>query len=145
MKRPILLSFMIVFILPYSYSQKYKLGDKAEGGIIIEANKKSGIVVSETVLGLLNWDEGKKACEELELNGYNDWKLPSLSDLSVTFYVFYLKGKIILPAGFYWSRFENTGIRQLGWSFDFIDGQQYNSHPKANKKYILSVRTYSLK
>ncbi|MET0753563.1 MAG: TIR domain-containing protein [Pyrinomonadaceae bacterium] len=32
----------------------------------------------------VNWDEAVKYCEELSLNGFNDWRLPSYLDLKAT-------------------------------------------------------------
>ncbi|MGC2236240.1 MAG: TIR domain-containing protein [Pyrinomonadaceae bacterium] len=32
----------------------------------------------------VNWDEAVKFCEELSLNGFNDWRLPSYLDLKAT-------------------------------------------------------------
>ena len=138
----------ILFIIFYSFlicnidAQSYKVGQKVEGGILFIVNKKSGIVAAENILGLMTWEEGKKACEDLVLNGYDNWRLPTMKELSLFYYEIYIKGLSNLPTGFYWSSKENTGIRELAWCFDFKDTGEYNGHPKSNKKCILPVRTY---
>lgn len=142
MKQVALLLLLFILLVFQANAQTYKAGQKAEGGIIYPTNKKSGLVIAEKGLGLMNWDEGKKACEDLVLNGYDDWRLPSLYELGVVFYHFYLKGVGDFPTEYYWSKSENKGIRQLAWCFDFKDGQEYNSHSKSNTKYILPVRSY---
>ena len=136
----LILSFIILFF--QSNAQTYKLGQKAEGGVVFPTTKKKGFVVAEKGLGLMSWDEGKKACDDLVLNGYNDWRLPSISELGSIYYQFYVKGIGGYPTEYYWSKTENKGIRQLAWCFDFKVGQEYNSHSKANTKYILPVRSY---
>ena len=136
----ILLISMLLFF--ESNAQPYKTGQKVEGGIVFPNNKKSGVAIAEKGLGLMSWDEGKKACEDLVLNGYDNWRLPSLKELGIIFYQFYVKGIGNFPTGYYWSKAENKGIRQLAWCFDFKDGQEYNSHSKTNTKYILPVRSY---
>lgn len=135
---------VLVFIASFfeSKAQIYKPGDKAEGGIVVPKNNKKGLAVAEKALGLMTWDEGKKACEDLVLNGYDDWRLPSINELAIIFYQFYVKGVGGFQMGHYWSKAENKGIRQLAWCFDFKDGQEYNSHSKSNTKYILPVRSY---
>ena len=55
MKHFILLFILNVFLLSQTSAQSYGLGDKAQGGIVILSNKKSGIVVSENVLGAMSW------------------------------------------------------------------------------------------
>ncbi|MBK7290247.1 MAG: DUF1566 domain-containing protein [Chitinophagaceae bacterium] len=145
MKHFILLFILNVFLLSQTSAQSYGLGDKAQGGIVILSNKKSGIVVSENVLGAMSWGDGKKACEDLVLNGYDDWRLPSEKEITTIYYGLYVKGKTSLPTGFFWLRKENDGIKHLGWCFDFKDGNIYNGHIKSNTNYILPVRSYSLK
>ena len=145
MKHFILQIISIIILLSQTNAQSYKLGDKAQGGIFIEAKKKSGIVVSENVLGAMSWDEGKKACEDLLLNGYDDWRLPSENEIATIFYGLYVKGITSLQTGFYWLRKQNDGIKHLAWCFDFTDGNIYNGHIKSNLNYILPVRSYSLK
>ncbi len=142
MKRATIVLLLFIVSIIQTKAQAYKPGQKAEGGIVVPANKKSGLVIAEKGLGLMSWDEGKKACEDLVLNGYGDWRLPSIKELGLIYYQFYVKGIGGFPTEYYWSKAENKGIRQLAWCFDFKNGQEYNSHSKTNAKYILPVRSY---
>ncbi len=93
----------------------------------------------------MSWDDGKKACEDLVLNGYDDWRLPSEKEIATIFYGLYVKGITSLPTGFYWIRKQNDGIKHLAWCFYFKEGNAYNGHIKSNTNHILPVRSYSLK
>lgn len=142
MKIIFLIKIVLILSIYQTNAQNYKQGDKAEGGIIFPHNKKSGLVIAEKGLGFMSWEEGKKACEDLELNGYNDWRLPTLKELAIIYYQFYIKGVGGYPTGFYWSKSENKGIKELAWCFDFKDGSEYNSHTKSNTNYVIPVRAY---
>ncbi|MEI2739300.1 MAG: DUF1566 domain-containing protein [Chitinophagaceae bacterium] len=142
MNRFILIPLFLLGVLFESSAQTYSPGQNAEGGIVFPTSKKKGFVVAEKGLGLMTWEEGKKACEDLVLNGYDNWRLPSKTELGIIYYQFYMKGIGGFPTEYYWCKTENKGIRQLAWCLDFKDGQEYNSHSKTNNKYILPVRTY---
>ncbi len=51
------------------------------GGFVVFEKKGHGIVAAITDLGAMDWNSAKTACEELNINGYSDWKLPSLEEL----------------------------------------------------------------
>lgn len=142
MKHIAMLAVLSFLLLTKTNAQRYKQGQKAEGGIVFPHNNKSGLVIAEKGLGFMSWEEGKRACEALVLNGYDDWRLPTMKELAIIYYQFYIKRIDEFPTGYYWSKSENKGIRELAWCFDFKDGQEYNSHSKANSNYILPVRTY---
>jgi hypothetical protein len=144
MKKNIVFVLINLCLSLITLSQQYTSGEKAEGGIIVYAEKKSGLVVSEMDLGEHSWDEGRRICNELSLNGYDDWRLPSLNEMKDIFYTLYLKKVGEYGTGFYWINKENTGIRTLAWCIDFKTGDLFNGHSKTNKKYILAVRTYKL-
>ncbi len=67
----------------------------------------SGLVVAVCDLDKMNWESANKACNELEINGYNDWRLPSVTELQSIFSYFRKKTRKINFGGFsfaeYWS------------------------------------------
>jgi len=82
-----------------------------------------GLVAAITDLGQLDWNSAKSACEELILNGYSDWHLPSKEELNAL----YVNLKQIGVGGFaddgYWS---STEVNYGGaWLQYFDDGLQF--------------------
>lgn len=63
---------------------KYVLGDTFEGGIIyyLDNTGEHGLMASpEDIKKGSNWQTANDACKSYELNGNDDWRLPSLNDL----------------------------------------------------------------
>ena len=67
------------------------------GGFVVYKNNTHGLVAAITDLGKMDWYAAKTACEELVLNGYNDWKLPTQEELNFL----YLNFKQTGFGGFY--------------------------------------------
>jgi hypothetical protein len=53
------------------------------GGFVVFEVNGHGLVAAIADLVKMDWSSAKSACEELLLNGYNDWRLPSLQELEV--------------------------------------------------------------
>ena len=80
------------------------------GGYVLSDNGRSGLVASIFDIGSYSWDDAKVACEELELNSYSDWHLPSKEELKCFYYDFfkkiYLDKQHLTMYYFYWSASE---------------------------------------
>ena len=71
-------------------------------------------------------------CDQLMLNGYSDWFLPSKDELDL---LYRQKDKVgAFKDNFYWSSTEHG--EGSAWEQNFIDGKQYY----ANKNFPISVR-----
>ncbi|HOW43434.1 MAG TPA: DUF1566 domain-containing protein [Candidatus Omnitrophota bacterium] len=98
----------------------------------------------------LNWEEAMKFCQDMELAGYKDWRLPtireigSLMDLSFKdgcwFHKNYFPGTKTAPLGFYWS--STTYGDTFGWGVNFQFGYDgYYAGKKEGKYPFRPVRT----
>ena len=85
-------------------------------------------------------DYAAKYCDELEINGYNDWYLPSYDELRNLPKVHYNLG--IIEYGRYWSstEFDNYYARTIYFSKN--NNYYYSSykHSKSDSKYVIAIR-----
>ena len=92
------------------------------GGFVVYEKNGHGLVAAITDLGELDWNSAKTACEELILNGYSDWHLPSKEELNSV----YVNLKQIGVGGFaddgYWSSAEDNN--NGAWKQYFNNGRQ---------------------
>jgi serine/threonine protein kinase len=98
---------------------KLKIGQKHQGGIIfyLDNSGKHGKVCTESDLGSFDWDSAMKECQNLNLNGYSDWYLPSIDELKLLY-----NQKHIIPglSSYYWSSSE--GDNDTAWGQLFTNG-----------------------
>jgi len=90
------------------------------GGFVVYEENGHGLVAAITDLGSMDWNTAKTACDELILNGYSDWHLPSKEELNAL----YVNLKQIGVGGFadnyYWS---STEIYD-NYAWGFSNGEQ---------------------
>jgi hypothetical protein len=78
-------------------------------------------------------------CYKLDLNGYNDWFLPSKDELNI---LYYQKAAGVVGAfvnNFYWSSTENSS--NGAWSQSFSNGAN-SSTSKNGSYYIRAIRAF---
>ena len=84
-----------------------------------------------------------KLCDDLVLNGYNDWFLPSKDELNELYKNRHLIGGFNIINGAYWSSSEN--FNNTAWCQDFIYGGQSgngNLTYKTNAYRVRAVRAF---
>ena len=109
------------------------------GGFVVFEENGHGLVAAITDLGNLDWNSAKTACEELILNGYSDWHLPSKEELNSV----YVNLNQIGVGGFakyrYWSSTEYNS--NDAWKQYFVNGIQTNDS-KNNEYNVRAVRAF---
>ena len=110
------------------------------GGFVVYEENGHGLVAAITDLESMDWNSAKTACEELILNGYSDWRLPSKVELNMV----YVNLKQVGVGGF-----ANLGYRSstyynnnyYAWVQAFTDGEQGGS-TKDWKCNVRAVRAF---
>jgi len=112
-----------------------KIGDAYEGGLVASlGDNGKGFIVALSDSTRMAWENANSFGHEM--NGYNDWRLPSKDELNI---LYLNKNKF---GGFsqsdYWSGTMNNEKEDSAWaqSFEEGDGYQYTT----NKFNGLSVR-----
>lgn len=82
-----------------------------------------------------------KLCDDLVLNGYDDWFLPSLDELDLMYENLHRKGLGGFVSSYYWSSSEVSSF--YAWYQDFGDGSQKGfGYGKFNSRYVRAVRAF---
>jgi hypothetical protein len=113
------------------------------GGFVVFEENGHGLVAAITDLGKMDWNSAKTACEELILNGYSDWHLPSKEELISV----YVNLKQVGIGGFannagsngYWSSTETSS--SFAWFQWFSNDHLYESG-KNSEFYVRAVRAF---
>ncbi len=115
------------------------------GGFVVYEENGHGLVAAITDLADMDWNSAKTACDELILNGYSDWRLPSKEELNEL----YVNLRKLAFFGFsgeiYWSSTEDNSWKKQPWMQYFSNsyGGVTSSQPSPSNKYsVRAVRTF---
>jgi hypothetical protein len=125
----------------YTVKPRGVISQFKHGGFVVYQRDGHGLVAALTDLGTMDWNSAKTVCDELILNGYSDWHLPSKEQLNA----FYVNLKQIGVGGFvdssYWSSTE--GDSDDAWLRSFISGGGFqNYYYKYYKGNVRAVRAF---
>jgi len=94
---------------------------------------------------ILNFEDAKDYCEELNLEDHSDWRLPIIDELSTL-----IDRSKLNPAvktfivntktGFYWSSTQYKGNITSAWGVHFYDGGSFWDR-KTNRNFVRCVRS----
>jgi hypothetical protein len=111
------------------------------GGYVVWEKDGHGLVAAVCDIGKLNWADANKACDELIMNGYSDWHLPSNDDLKYLYRNLHQTGiGGFKSEGYYWSSDETDSNN--AWYFYFYVGLGGNYGYKLDSNYARAVRTF---
>ncbi len=122
--------------------EKLKIGDEYAGGIIfyLDASGKHGKVMSKNDIGDLTWFEADSNCKNLILNGYDDWYLPSIQELTQIYSVKEIIGPF--STQFYWSStlYDVYPATNCAWRISLFSGTTEFYKRGGKDYYALLVR-----
>lgn len=91
------------------------------------------------ILNTCNDAMAAMACDNLVLEGYNDWFLPSKDELALIYAHVVITGLGNFSSGYYWSSSESDA--QYAWNFNFTDGSTGINH-KTNEHLVCAARAF---
>jgi methionine-rich copper-binding protein CopC len=108
------------------------------GGFVVFEKNGHGLVAAIMDLGEMDWESANTACNELILNGYSDWRLPSKKEL---YFLYHFLKQLGVGgfAGNYWSSTEYE--YGSAWYRNFYDGRA-KSMGEYGKCYVRAVRAF---
>lgn len=110
------------------------------GGIVVYESNGHGLIVATADVGKHNWEAAISACEELEVNGFSDWHLPTKEELDTLYMLLKLQGKGGFEDGSYWSSSEYNSY--YAWRKNFKTGKIDRRGNKTKEQLVRAVRNY---
>jgi hypothetical protein len=124
----------------YSVKPRGVISNFKNGGFVVWEKDGHGLVAALYDIGRNNWWDAKIACEELVMNGYSDWFLPTEDDLRTLYTNLYQSGFGGFARANYWSSTDNDDLYNA-WNFDFSNGNAYK-YGKDFEAYVRAVRAF---
>ena len=120
-----------------------EIGDFYQGGIVFQKNSNgTGKVASIGDLGIMARLQGVDACEDFVFEGYHNWYLPDIGELSLMFNTIGQGADNIgdFADARYWSTSENSSDSTL--SFNFATGESESGWNSVLNFRIRAVRSF---
>ena len=126
---------------------KYAIGDSGPAGGIIFYDKGDYsygwryLEAAPKNQGRNTWEEAKEVCHNLELNGYNDWRLPTRKELNLMYENLHKKGIGNFYTSSYWCSSGDTTDDAFLQSFN--DGSWYVGERNKKSNWLVhAVRAF---
>lgn len=104
------------------------------GGIIVFEENGHGLVVAESDLKMGNFTQAMRSCNDLVLNGFDDWYLPSVEELKLIYSAVHLKGLGNFKPDGHWS--SKFGFMRTAFHFGSSNVMTWNGSYKFNVRAV---------
>lgn len=105
---------------------------KTLGGVVVAEKDGHGFVMANADIGKMNQEDAKKACEDLVVNGYDDWRLPTMEEF---YQIVTISSQLVsakpLPAEF-------VSLKGMYWTTTFYSEKKIKKQAYA----VRPVRTF---
>lgn len=147
MKNIILITLILNFFSVSAQETIPDLGSEYQGGIIVYKNNNHGLIIAKQDAPKdMIWEMAKYYCENLEIDGYKDWRLPNNFEW-IQIYKFWKASKRgnLDELNVWWSL--TDGGRQFGkltaYIQYFTDGSQEKCGDRESDKYsVRAIRSF---
>lgn len=122
--------------------KKTVIGTRYQGGIVIswtDSTGKHGVIAAEKDLGEYSWQEAKDVCNNLVLEGFDDWRLPDRTELAVLYGIRNVVGGFTKK--YYWSSTTAGFMKIKAWTELFNSGFPTGKY-KNKKSFVRPVRDF---
>ena len=122
-------------------SLSLSIGDTYAGGIVFYLDGRGGgLVAAPSDQGEKKWSDARKICQDLVLNGYDDWFLPSKDELYLMYRNLKKRGLGGFASANYWGSSEDDSYG--AWMQAFATGHQYSNYGGNNSFRVRAVRAF---
>ncbi len=118
------------------------IGDKVHGGIVffVDRSGKHGLLCQEEDFDkLMSFSEAQGACESSTHGGKNDWRLPTLDELSMVYNNLRKSNLHHFHNEWYWS--SKVEDEHNMWAMDILHGQRF-AHWEGDHSHVRGVRAF---
>ena len=120
-----------------SYNVRCVKGEVDEATVILE-DKETGLVWQRGEAGVFDWEDAIEHCQNLELGGDSDWRLPNKVELESSHAIQdQFPG---LVNGYYWSSTEGSGFMPWAWGMTVSTGAMFKNGIKYKSYNVRCVR-----
>jgi len=141
------LFILVFYTLNFCVEKKLPtVGSDFQGGVVLKFDSKlnKGVIVSKIdLMSNLTWQESKNVCDTSTYLGYDDWRMPTKSELLQCYQILHLKkiGNFNVQTPYWGCGDEDLGY--FAWFVDFSNGKSYESNEN-NVALIRAVRDFKL-
>jgi len=143
--------YIFVVLLIYFLSEAKMIRDEANEVVFDTATKKmwqDNLMVTDGNY-MVSWEDAIEQCENLDLAGYTNWRLPNINELNtiadITMHNPALSSVFTrYELASYWSSttYSSVGLLNTAWSIDFITANMRPDQPKIDKLYVRCIRDF---